>query len=499
MNRSAVRSTLYAFYLTLALTITTSSASAQGFQGCGDIKVTTVSHEDTVVLPLHIHADTTCGSVATMQLYVDGVSPYGVTGQTLDYDLTSASTGTHRVVVQGVDSGNTVRIKSQALTVNVQPTPAGMTGIVNIWNPTGCPAANSCNYAENVPGTFYVDAKAYSNQSNIHNLEVWLDGVKKDENVFSTPPSMGTFHSTVALSAAVGNHRLVVQATDTAGTVIAKTATYFNVTSSNVGTLTNEDGMSLNLWDTCPNSWDPCLSHYSPTTFTQGTRTGVRFYADQNVNGTWETAQRHYTWPNGTVTAPPSFNPNPSKAYSFPFKYVKYEFDLYIPSGASGLINNLEWEVQQRLPDTPGGTSYVRNMAFEDNYDSSGTKEWRAYDFYVKQTNNNDSVTTRWQSMGVPYIKFTEATWYHVVMESHLDESIPGEILARHDAVWTYPVSSGPTRQGTEYHNSHIVPSTTSTNETTNAVQLGNNGSSGNDNPQPWSVLMDNIQVTYTW
>src|SRR5436190_5172938 len=207
MNRGSLRLTLYAIYITLAITITTRSASAQGFSGCGDIKITTVSHEDTVVLPLHIHADTTCGSVATMQLYVDGASKYGIAGQTLDYDLTSATTGTHRVVVQGVDSGSTVLIKSQALTVNVQPAPAGMTGIVNVWNPTGCPAANSC-YAESIPGTFYVDAKAYSNQSNIHNVEVWLDGVKKDENVFSTPPSMGTFHSTVALSATVGKSQI---------------------------------------------------------------------------------------------------------------------------------------------------------------------------------------------------------------------------------------------------------------------------------------------------
>jgi hypothetical protein len=340
-------------------------------------------------------------------------------------------------------------------------------------------------------------------------VEVWLDGVKKDENVFSTPPSMGTFHSTVALSAPVGNHRLVVQATDTAGTVIAKTATYFNVTSSNLGTMTNQDGMSLGLWATCTASCDPCLSHYAPNTFTQGSRTGVQFNADGSWidsggtthNGAWETAQRHYIWPNGTATAPPSFSPNPSKAYSFPFKYVKYEFDLYVPVGYSQLINNLEWEVQQRLPDTPGGTSYVRNMAFEDDYDSSGTKEWRAYDFYVKQTNNNDSVTTRWQSTGVPYIKFTEGTWYHVVLESHLDESIQGEILLRHDAIWAYQIGGAANRQGADYHNSHIVPSTTSGDETTNAIQLGNSGNTGNNvfNASPWHIWMDNIQVTYTW
>ena len=103
--------------------------------------------------------------------------------------------------------------------------------------------------------------------------------------------------------------------------------------------------------------------------------------------------------------------------------------------------------------------------------------------------------------MGVPYIQFTEGTWYHVVLESHLDESIPGEILVRHDAIWAYQIGGAATRQGTDYHNSHIVPSTTSTDETTNAIQLGNSGDAGNNvfNASPWHIWMDNIQATYTW
>ena len=132
-------------------------------------------------------------------------------------------------------------------------------------------------------------------------------------------------------------------------------------------------------------------------------------------------------------------------------------------------------------------------MAFEDNYDPSGTKEWRAYDFYAKAV-TNDTVTTRWQSVGVPNLKFTENQWYHVVLESHLDESVSGVILVRHDAISAYPVGGAATRQGTNYHNSHIVPGSTSANETTNAIQLGNNGSGAT-----WSVLIDNLQVTYTW
>ena len=144
MSGGLLRSIRYAFYLTLALTLASPFANATlGFHGCGDLEITTVSHEDTVVLPLHIHADTTCGQVVTMQLYIDGASPHGQSGQTLDYDWTSATATSHRVVVQGVDNTGAVVIKSQALTVNVQSAPAGMTGIVNIWNPRpqGTPAA----------------------------------------------------------------------------------------------------------------------------------------------------------------------------------------------------------------------------------------------------------------------------------------------------------------------------------------------------------------------
>ena len=503
MSFGSLRSLSYALCLTAAVTLVSVSASAQ-FKGCGDIEVTTVSHEDTVVLPLHIHARTTCSTVYDLQLWVDGAQVNDAHALTLDYDLTSLSVGTHRVVVQGIDNtpppNEQILIKSQALTVNVALPAAGMTGAVNIWNPTGCPAANSCTYAENVPSSFYVDAKVYSNQANIHNIEVWLDGVKKDENVMATLQSNAAFHSTVALNAGVGNHRLVVQATDTSSTVIAKTATYFNVTGSNLGTMSNMDDLSTNpslgLWATCPNSWDPCQSQYYPTTFTQGSRSGVQLYAD---SGTWETAQRHYIWPSGSVSAPPNFSPNPNQAYNFPFKYVKYEFDLYVPTGATSLISNLEWEVQQRLADTSNGSSYVRNMAFEDNYDQYGTLEWRAYDYYVKATNNSDSVTTRWQSVGVPNLKFNENQWYHVVLESHLDESVSGVILVRHDAISAYPIGGAATRQGTNYHNSHIVPTDSSSDETTTSIQQGNNSNSGNTNTKPWSILMDNIQVTYTW
>src|SRR5438045_2473764 len=111
MSHGVIRSTLYAVYTTLTIAVISSLASAAGFSGCGDIEITTVSHEDTVVLPLHIHADTTCSQVVTMQVYLDGVSKGGQSGQTLDYDLTSATQGTHRLVVQGVDGGTPQQVK----------------------------------------------------------------------------------------------------------------------------------------------------------------------------------------------------------------------------------------------------------------------------------------------------------------------------------------------------------------------------------------------------
>ncbi len=181
MKDHSLRLLFRATYVIIALGWLSISASAQEnfFSGCGDVKVTSVSHEDTVVMPLHIHAETTCSKVTDLQLWVDSSQVYHIGALTLDFDLTSLSVGSHRVVVQGVDGTNTIQIKSQALTINVAQPATGMTAVVNVWNPTGCPAANSCSYAENVPSTFYVDAKAYSNQPNIHDVQVWLDGVKE--------------------------------------------------------------------------------------------------------------------------------------------------------------------------------------------------------------------------------------------------------------------------------------------------------------------------------
>ncbi len=161
--------------------------------------------------------------------------------------LTSLSVGSHprgKAADQGVDGTNTVQIKTPGAYYQRCAAPAtGMTAVVHVWNPTGSPAANSCSYAENVPSTFYEDAKAYSNQPNIHDVQVWLDGVKKDENISSTPVNAASFHSTIALQAAAGNHRLVVQATDTAAAVVGQTVTYFNVTNSNLGSVTNMEGI----------------------------------------------------------------------------------------------------------------------------------------------------------------------------------------------------------------------------------------------------------------
>jgi hypothetical protein len=63
-----------------------------------------------VVLPLHIHADTTCNTVANMQLYIDGAEP-GTPARVLNYHLTSATPDPHRVVVQGLDSGGAIKAK----------------------------------------------------------------------------------------------------------------------------------------------------------------------------------------------------------------------------------------------------------------------------------------------------------------------------------------------------------------------------------------------------
>src|SRR5215468_2179091 len=102
-------------------------------------------------------------------------------------DLTLSS-GTHRIVVQVVNSAGTVLAKAQPLTIYVVnppsscPTGNACTGVVNVWNPTGCPDTTGCAWQETIPsGTFYVDAKIYSQQSNIAVVQVYLDQVKQNQ------------------------------------------------------------------------------------------------------------------------------------------------------------------------------------------------------------------------------------------------------------------------------------------------------------------------------
>jgi len=361
------------------------------------------------------------------------------------------------------------------------PTGNACTGVVNVWNPTGCPDTTGCAWQETIPsGTFYVDAKIYSQQSNIAVVQVYLDQVKQNQTSYGNV-SFTSFHSAGIAIAAGSNHRIAVQALDPSSLVIAKTVIYINAA----------DAQSANIFsgidDTTPGNWQTCsmnISCFSPnppqhsTTISRDGQS-MEFFAD---SGSFQQSFWFYDWRKTFTSGLPDGNA--------PLKYVKYEFDIHVDatSTATNSPQALEFQVEQ---DT---ASLTRNFAFQDTYHDS--QMWRAFD-KAAQVGTDDTII-RWQPVGIPstFLNVTESgsdVWYHVILAFHLDASFSPPVI-RHDAVSIYevaPTSAPAVRQGTEYHNAHDAASATVT-PLSNAVQLDTN-SSGNQ----YHTWIDNMTITF--
>src|SRR3954447_13750966 len=77
----------------------------------------------TVTSPVHVAADTNCQcTVRVMQVYLDGVKAYQVSGTSISTDLAIAD-GSHRLTVQAIDSTNATFKSSVNITVGSAPPP----------------------------------------------------------------------------------------------------------------------------------------------------------------------------------------------------------------------------------------------------------------------------------------------------------------------------------------------------------------------------------------
>src|SRR5215813_124431 len=92
---------------------------------------------------------------------------------------------------------------------------------------------------------------------------------------------------------------------------------------------------------------------------------------------------------------------------------LKYEFDLFIPSGSETLPQAIEFECQQILD------GWVYNFSWQALYPGN---QWRIFDYGLKQ----------WDATPLTFTHFTPNTWHHIVAEYHNDTT---NHLVIHDAL----------------------------------------------------------------
>jgi hypothetical protein len=167
------------------------------------VKITAPFMNAAVASPVRIQATALNSStVTTMQVYVDDVLKYQVSGSSLNASV-PMSTGKHYVVVQSWDTAG--GIHKRGIYVNVQ------SEAVVVANP----APQSV-----VPSTSQVSATA-GGQSTITKMQLYVDGISKYQSSGST--------LSAAVSLASGGHTLSVEASDTSGNL---TTTKIPVTSA---------------------------------------------------------------------------------------------------------------------------------------------------------------------------------------------------------------------------------------------------------------------------
>lgn len=266
-----------------------------------------------------------------------------------------------------------------------------------------------------------------------------------------------------AVSASKGTHLIVVQAWDSAGNVI-KTPVTVNVTSTTSSptptptpTPTTSNSTVFNNvhqwtgWQTCGACGNTggtgSLATYSmirglgyPTL--SGSTTEFK------IGGTKPYANAYWYYRHSVS--------------SKPLKSLRYEFDIYIPSGMQNAPQAIEFECQQRL------SGYVYNFAWQADY-SSG--QWRVFNYSAR----------KWENSGIPLKRFTAGTWHHIVADYHNNSSTH---TTYHDAL---------TIDGVRHPLSitHRATWSGSSNEFTNAFQLDLNGSATD-----YHVFVDRMKVT---
>ena len=184
----------------LVVVPTTTSTSGCAAPTSPGVNICAPASGATVSSPVQVTATATVsGTIASTQLWVDGVKKYSVASNSLNTTVSVAS-GTHRFAVLAV---NTAGQKWES-TVNATVAGSGACAVPS------SPGVNICMPASgsSVSSPVQVQAAA-AVTGTIANTQLWVDGVKK----FTAP---GNTLST-SISLAAGTHRFAVLAINTAG------------------------------------------------------------------------------------------------------------------------------------------------------------------------------------------------------------------------------------------------------------------------------------------
>lgn len=281
--------------------------------------------------------------------------------------------------------------------------------------------------------------------SPILTTKIYLDGV----SVYSSGKS--GLDTTINVTA--GTHRIAVQAFDAAGrngkTVVNVTATTTTPAVTDLTTFSRIEEQTA--WATCGNCGNTggagAVATYSMVRGVTGPSTDGSA-TKYSIGGT--NAFKNAYW-YIRQTAPAA-----------PVKYLKYEFDLYVPAASATAPQAIEFECQQKA------NGYVYNFAWQANYAGS---TWRIFDF----------VNHKWDASGLSFTKFTPDTWHHISSEFHTEGA-----YVVHD---TLTIDGVQHVVGIKHAASYVGGTTKSF---TNAFQLDLNKSATD-----YSVYVDGMKVSY--
>lgn len=309
--------------------------------------------------------------------------------------------------------------------------------------------------AENViAGTVWVDATASDTSTPIWVIQIYLDGTKATEKVVNNVLSCAIDAS---VTMAAGTHTLTVQTLTNTGALIARSTIHPDaVTGSTTISLIDDRASNWVACNQCGGGGggDPVPVTIVGSPSEDGTAAKFTTIGETNIKGPYATS--YWYAPHTAPTAKIS--------------YIKYTFDLYVPTAYVDTPQAIEFECQQDF----SGLTY--NFGWQAQYKGSTNNLWRIFDY---------AGGTGWSYSGIPLTRFSGNAWHHIIAEYHI---VNATNQIYHDSLTIDGARFVPTQNFI-----HNAKNTGAGNQLTNAFQLDMD--SAND---AYTVYVDGMSVQYT-